>query len=167
MTCKPTTKLLRLMLFVGLSLLAQTTPAKILNLAQQNSAMPTTEMSVAHEVNLFRRQHSLPALKLSAAISDIATQHSTAMASHQTAFGHAGFPVRAQALYKEYTKARGVAENVAYADKDDLKPLVRQWFDSSGHRRNILGKYDLTGVGVARDSNGRVYVTQIFVLSHA
>jgi uncharacterized protein YkwD len=32
-----------------------------------------------------------------------------------------------------------------------------------GHRKNIEGPYEVTGIGVARNAQGEVYFTQIFV----
>lgn len=52
----------------------------------------------------------------------------------------------------------GPASNVA-------AQTVRLWLDSEGHRRNMLEPaYTHTGVGVAIDSDGIWYVTQVYVL---
>ena len=39
---------------------------------------------------------------------------------------------------------------------------VAGWMNSSGHRKNILGDFDMLGVGVAV-KNGRVYWVQLFI----
>ncbi len=45
--------------------------------------------------------------------------------------------------------------------------VVKQWLLSPGHRQNIRGNYNLTGIGVARDERGRPYYTQMFVRTKA
>ena len=57
------------------------------------------------------------------------------------------------------------AENVASSQgyPDAAAEAVRGWLGSAGHRKNIEGPYDRTGVGVARSATGEVFFTQIFV----
>jgi uncharacterized protein YkwD len=41
---------------------------------------------------------------------------------------------------------------------------VDQWMNSDTHRQNILDrKYNVTGIGMARDRNGRIYITEVFI----
>jgi uncharacterized protein YkwD len=54
------------------------------------------------------------------------------------------------------------AENVAYGNIT-AKEVVDNWLKSPGHRRNIEGKYTITGIGVAKSSDGTIFFTQIFV----
>ncbi|MGF1675504.1 MAG: CAP domain-containing protein, partial [Rivularia sp. (in: cyanobacteria)] len=60
---------------------------------------------------------------------------------------------------------RGVAENVAYnqGHRNPGKSAVEGWIKSSGHHRNIVGKYQVTGIGVAKNAQGEYYFTQLFV----
>jgi len=61
---------------------------------------------------------------------------------------------------------RGMAENVGindYPPSETVRAAVSGWLGSRGHRKNIEGRYDLTGVGIARDARGVYYYTQIFV----
>jgi hypothetical protein len=39
---------------------------------------------------------------------------------------------------------------------------VDGWIKSPGHRHNIVGRYNLTGIGIVRDSAGKLYYTQLF-----
>jgi uncharacterized protein YkwD len=133
----------------------------------KSNTQDTTPTSVLADINADRQQHGLPQLQLNAAISQAATQHSQDMATHKLAFGHGGFSSRSSNLYATFRGAQGMAENVAYSDIDNAKTLVQFWFNSSGHRKNILGNYNLTGIGIAHDANGRVYATQIFLRSRA
>jgi uncharacterized protein YkwD len=60
---------------------------------------------------------------------------------------------------------RRTAENVAFdqGHPDPPAAAVRGWLASCGHRENIEGPYELTGVGVVSNAKGEVYFTQIFV----
>ncbi|MFW6773577.1 CAP domain-containing protein [Nocardioides sp. CPCC 205120] len=53
-----------------------------------------------------------------------------------------------------------VAENIAYGY--NVTGVVDAWMGSPGHRANILGDFTHIGVGIAADSNGRLYYVQNF-----
>ena len=55
------------------------------------------------------------------------------------------------------------AENIAKG-QGSAEDAVRNWMNSQGHRANILNStYNQIGVGVARDSKGVLYWTQMFI----
>lgn len=57
------------------------------------------------------------------------------------------------------------AENIASGQKT-AEEVMETWMNSSGHRANVLNStYNQIGVGVARDSNGNLYWTQMFIKS--
>lgn len=59
-----------------------------------------------------------------------------------------------------YTAA---GENIAMGQRTP-KEVMDAWMASSGHRRNILSPtFTQIGVGVAKDSRGRLYWTQMFI----
>lgn len=118
--------------------------------------------AILHYVNVYRIKHHLAPLTLKNTISQEAQKHSRDMAVSATPFGHHGFNQRIQRLYQKYPKSRGGAENVAYY-KLDAKKLVDAWIASRGHRQNILGNYNLTGIGIAHNKKGWGYYTQIFI----
>ena len=119
---------------------------------------------IYEEINAYRSAHGLSPLTLSPIISEEAKSHSIAMADNSVPFGHDGFKNRMHDLFREFSHARGIAENVAYGDEDrNSHELVAMWLRSPGHLRNIVGNYNLTGIGLARDANGRVFATQIFL----
>ncbi|MBV6624708.1 MAG: CAP domain-containing protein [Rivularia sp. (in: Bacteria)] len=122
------------------------------------------EKSVHQQINQYRKKQGLKPLKINSKISKIARQHSKKMAEKQVAFGHNGSSSRYKQISK-FVDYRGVAENVAYnmGYKNPGKNAVTGWIKSSGHRRNIKGKYQVTGIGVAKNSKGEYYFTQLFV----
>ena len=119
---------------------------------------------ILYYINEYRVKHHLSPLKMNNAISEEAAKHSRAMASKTMPFGHNDFNGRIKRLYKKIALCRGGAENVAYYRIDDKK-LVDGWIASSGHRQNIVGNYNLTGIGIAHGKTGWAYYTQIFLRS--
>lgn len=118
--------------------------------------------SVFQYVNQYRAQHGLSALILNPVLSQEATQHSQDMAAHRLPVGHDGFDQRMKHVLAKLEGVSSGAENVAYR-YPTAKIVVDGWMHSPGHRRNILGHYTLTGIGVARDEKGHPYYTQMFL----
>lgn len=124
------------------------------------------ESAVLQHVNEYRAKHGLSALIFNSTMSQEAVAHSRAMATSHIGFGHLGFEGRIKRLYRVIPNANGGSENVA-AGKWNAKQVVDGWMNSPGHRRNILGHYNVTGIGIAHDSRGRTYYTQIFIRKDA
>jgi len=124
------------------------------------------EKKVWEEVNNYRHKHGWEELKLNAVMTREAEQHSREMAEHKIPFGHKKFNDRIHRILTTIEKPNGGAENVAYFKKNGAE-VVRLWLTSSGHRHNIQGHYNLTGVGVVRDEKGWLYYTQIFARNDA
>lgn len=132
---------------------------------QHSYAAPTEEampLQILHYINEYRVAHGLNTLKMNEQVSEEARLHSRNMAIHRIGFGHIGFGKRIERLYKRVGNCQGGAENVAYNYKS-AKTVVSEWIKSPGHRRNIVGNYNLTGIGIARDAQGKPYYTQIFL----
>lgn len=115
------------------------------------------------DINSYRSEHNLPPLKLNQVISEQAQQHSDDMATNKISFGHDGFKVRMSKIFDQLS-SKAMAENVAFTS-DNARTVVKLWLNSPGHRKNIEGNYNRTGIGIAHDRNGGVYVTQIFLLT--
>jgi uncharacterized protein YkwD len=122
------------------------------------------EKSVFTQINQYRTKRGLKKLILSEKISQQARIHSQNMALGQVPFSHQGFEQRVMAIPLKYISA---AENVAYNTgySNPAKEAVSGWLKSPGHLKNLQGKYNLTGVGVATNEQGEVYLTQIFLSS--
>ncbi|HEY2918386.1 MAG TPA: CAP domain-containing protein [Candidatus Binatia bacterium] len=120
--------------------------------------------SVHRQVNEFRREHGLKPLTLDPSISAEAREHSAEMARSGKTLGHRGFNQRLEDIRKKIPY-RAAAENVAAAAgyEDPARTVVEGWKNSREHRKNMLGDFSLTGIGVAQSSNGTYFFTQIFV----
>ncbi len=113
-------------------------------------------------INQYRTSIGMPVLKMVDDASNEAAVHSTEMAGHIIPFGHEGFETRITNIQKSMGSVHAAAENVAYGMLT-AKTVVDGWLNSSGHKKNIEGNYNLTGIGVAKGSDGLIYFTQIFL----
>jgi uncharacterized protein YkwD len=125
--------------------------------------MNPLELSIHDRVNQYRQAQNLPPLAFDPTISAQARAHSTKMAN-TSRLSHDGFKERVEVVAKTISY-KGAAENVAYnmghTHPDDT--AVKGWIKSPGHQVNMVGAYDLTGIGVAQNDKGEYYFTQIFI----
>jgi uncharacterized protein YkwD len=122
---------------------------------------PGMEEQILELVNKYRKEKGLPALQSNFVIASVAREHTMNMATRRVAFGHSGFSARSKYIMSKVNGVTAVSENVAYGSQT-AEEVVKQWLNSPEHRKNIEGKYRLTGIGVARDVKSRLYFTQIF-----
>jgi len=116
---------------------------------------------VLSQTNKFRRSKGLPALIIREELNAIAQKHSRDMASGRVRFGHGGFAKRNAMAKNKIKPLYSFAENVACGATSG-KQVVTMWKNSSGHRRNMLGRYKYIGIGTAKDRRGRIFYTQVF-----
>lgn len=129
------------------------------------SFVPANNSSLVDDVllqtNKFRRSKGLPVLVMNEDLNAIAQKHSENMAKGRVGFGHAGFSKRDAAAKKKVSSIHAFAENVAYGANSG-KEAVTMWKNSSGHRKNMLGRYKYIGIGVAKNRKGQIFYTQVF-----
>lgn len=132
--------------------------------AQTNVNTAAIEAAVFQQINQYRSSQNLPLLTRDSRIDEKAKIHSQNMASGKVPFSHDGFQARVRAIGIPFSR---VAENVAYnqGSRDAATTAVQGWLKSSGHLANIRGNYNLTGIGVASNSKGQIFFTQIFLTS--
>ncbi|HEY1055715.1 MAG TPA: CAP domain-containing protein, partial [Emticicia sp.] len=137
--------------------------------AQENTSdedFTVMEQSILSEINAYRATKRLKPLQMVSLITDAATKHSKDMGRGRVPFGHDGFDERMDKVMRKIDNANACAENVAFG-KFTAEQVVREWIKSPGHRRNIEGNYNLTGIGVVRGKDGYPYFTQIFINQRA
>jgi uncharacterized protein YkwD len=125
--------------------------------------MNSIELATYNLVNKYRQTRNLPPLVADPDISAQAKAHSERMARSGN-MSHDGFNDRVASVAKTIVY-RNAAENVAYNmgyGQPDLV-AVQGWIESPGHKKNMIGQFDLTGIGVARGARGEYYFTQIFI----
>jgi uncharacterized protein YkwD len=118
-------------------------------------------------INSERARNGLPPLVWDAELCRMARLHSEKMA-RLNFFDHEGpdgdLPERAR---ESGIRWRSLAENIALNQgyNDPVTLAVDQWMHSPGHRANILrGIFTHSAIGIARAADGRVYLTQVFIL---
>jgi uncharacterized protein YkwD len=129
---------------------------------QRDPALDKWEAAIIESVNAHRSSLGLPPLAFDERLRALAREHSESMAAGNVPLGHSGFEARIATLGRPYRRAaENAASNRGFADP--AAAAVSRWISSPEHRRNIEGDFSLTGVGVARASNGTCYFTQIFL----
>ena len=122
------------------------------------------QKEVVDLVNIERTNRGLNPLKLDKELSNVATTKSQDMID-KNYFDHNsptyGSPF--DMMKKFGISYRSAGENIAMGQKSP-KEVVNAWMNSQGHRENILNSsFTDIGVGVAKDSNGTIYWTQMFI----
>lgn len=122
------------------------------------------EMEVVRLVNVERAKVRLKPLKENVYLSKVARIKSQDMINKKY-FSHYsptyGSPF--QMMKKFGIKYTTAGENIAMGQRS-AREVMAAWMASPGHRRNILNpNFTQIGVGVARDSRGRLYWTQMFI----
>lgn len=116
---------------------------------------------IFERINQHRAQQYLPLLQINPHIQVAATQHAQDMADGRQPFGHGGFQERARILLNKLS-GTSVAENVALGSAN-AERIVQTWLESSGHRNNIEGDFDWTGIGIAQSNEQEYYYCQLFI----
>jgi uncharacterized protein YkwD len=136
------------------SQLAPPTPKVVMN---------SSELAILNRVNEYRQSKNMPPLTIDPVISAQAKVHSERMA-RVGKITHDGFNDRVESVAKEIvyrSASENVGYNVGYAQPEAI--AVEDWINSPGHQKNMVGRYDLTGIGSAQNSKGEYYFTQIFI----
>ena len=122
----------------------------------------TMEQQTHKLVNDYRQSRGLPPLVFNETIAQQARQHSIDMGGRT--LNHDGFDARVTAITTTI-KVSSAAENVALNNgfSDPAQEAVTGWINSTPHRINMEGDFDLTGIGIDKESDGTFYFTQIFI----
>jgi uncharacterized protein YkwD len=125
------------------------------------------EEQVFQAINRVRAEHHLLPLSAAKDLSVVARLHSQDMAARNY-FSHVspeGDNVRKRIARNGITNWNRLAENIAmnYGFGNPATIAVKGWLESPSHRHNILDEnLTETGIGVALDAKGRIYLTQLF-----
>jgi uncharacterized protein YkwD len=124
----------------------------------ENSADAFMELVNDHRAGL-----GLHPLTHDAKLAAIALTHSQNMAAGSVPFGHTGFSARCSAGRSALGGGNWCAENVAQGQKT-IQDAFKAWMNSPGHRANIeQTRATHTGLGMARNTGGTTYWTQVFI----
>jgi uncharacterized protein YkwD len=156
------TALLAFLLLTNLSACAQTKylNTRITNYNKVNLA--TLNVDILTLINQHRTAMGLNELQMLDVASTEAQQHSLDMEKGTTPFGHDGFENRVADIRNVTGFVSGAAENVAYGNLTAAQ-VVDGWLHSPGHKKNIEGNYNFTGIGTVQRQDGVIFFTQIFI----
>lgn len=130
-------------------------------------------MKFHESVNRYRVSQGLSRLKYHKGLAKLAQEHSEFMMSNAgkfsldgslvTHFGFDGRHLMAQRRYSIETIGENVAASFDMEAGDEMvEKMVQGWISSPNHRHNLRSKWKISGVGVAVDAEGRVFVTQLY-----
>jgi len=138
-------------------------PAVATNKTDEGETEKSTNINylLLKKINEHRASQDLAPLQINPHIQVAATQHAQNMASGNIPFSHDGFQERAKFLIEKLSGS-SVAENVAVG-QEDTELIIHSWLDSAGHRKNIEGNFNLTGIGIALGEDKKMYYCQIFI----
>lgn len=134
--------------------------------SQTTPELAQLEQKMFQAINRHRESNGMSQLQWNTAIAEQARNHSRTMAADRVPLGHEGAEERTKNIAKTIRWV-SISENVAYSTKrtDMIQFLLERWLASSGHRKNIEGDFNLTGIGAALSPDGRYFFTQIFALT--
>ena len=141
-------------------------PGQTLNIPDLQS-VKNLENEVIRLTNIERAKNGLQPLMTNWELSRVARYKSQDMVDNNY-FSHTspvyGSPFK---MMKDFGLSYTTAgENIAMGQRSPQE-VVNAWMNSSGHRRNILNSsYNQIGVGLATNSQGRLYWTQHFIKSN-
>lgn len=119
-------------------------------------------------INSERAKNGLPPLVWDGELCRVARLHSDNM-GRLNFFEHEG-PDGTDLLDRVSARNimwKSLGENIAYnqGEDDPVGVAVDQWMHSPKHRSNILRKhFTHSALGITRTSDGRVYLTQVFIM---
>jgi hypothetical protein len=126
------------------------------------------EQNVVEAVNRYRVEHGLPMLRPNARIATVARRHSEAAARGETRLSDGQGRLRARAVSVSMpvqTWAEDVVEGHVF--DADPAPQLSAMLVAAARAHLETAAFEDVGVGVARDSHGRYYLTQLLILSRA
>jgi len=117
-------------------------------------------------VNAERAKVGRKPLRGSKPLNDMAQKHSKFQASSALTEGkpsHFGSQNRAQYAYLKYgiENLGEIIYTVPASDSDPAGTAVRAWVKSKENNRHMKMSWTLTGIGVYRASNGKIYITML------
>ena len=130
--------------------------------------LDSAENEIFQLINRQRSRSRLEILNWDDDLADLARDYSQEMAdenffSHRDRRGRDVADRAERSGIRRWTK---IGENLFFCDgfRNFSNLAVSGWLKSASHRKNMLAPdWTKTGIGVAQDRNGRIYITQIFI----
>ena len=114
-------------------------------------------------VNDFRQEQGLEPLTLDPRISAEAREHSAKWPEAAAGLAIAALTGACKTSERKFLIALRQRTSVNVGYDNPARAAVEGWKKSSEHRKNMLGDFSLTGIGIAQSQAGGYFFTQIFV----
>ncbi len=121
--------------------------------------LKAVEQELLEIVNAHRSSLGYTVLQFNKVAYAYANEHNDYMIV-KGSLSHDNFSARASGISNE-VNAEMVAENVA-KDYPNASSAFESWLSSPSHRKTLEGDFTHTGISVKKDSNGKLYYTQLF-----
>lgn len=121
-----------------------------------SSAAPADETALVELINQSRSEVGLARLVVDPDLTETARDHTAEMIAAGDIFHSSNGELAASV-----TGWLLLGQNVGLGPKPTV--LHQAFMDSESHRANILGDFDLVGIGADRASDGTIFVTVIFM----
>lgn len=115
-------------------------------------------------VNEARIENGLTPLKINEELNNIAIMKAKDMAEEEIlSHNSKRYGMTFNIIKEKGIKFSAAGENIArWHDTPEF--VVERWLNSKGHRDNILNpNYDETGIGMAKDKDGKNYWVELFI----
>ncbi|HEX6220433.1 MAG TPA: CAP domain-containing protein [Acidimicrobiia bacterium] len=129
----------------------------IVGISASAAADSGTEQGFLSKINAERSSRGLGTLSVDGGLSSHARAHTAEMIAADDLYHSSSGELQAAAG----SGWSAIAENVGRGGTVDS--LHTAFMNSSGHRANILGDYNFVGIGTGTASDGRLYVTVVFM----
>lgn len=123
------------------------------------------EQAILDLINAQREKAEKPPLKANGQLTEAARGHAVNMAKQKKMDHVLDDKGPADRVKEIGYKYKVTGENVAMTPKLNPQQAVKVWMNSPPHKANILSEkfaYEETGIGLARDTAGKVYYCQVF-----
>ncbi len=147
-----------MLLFAFVVVSCSTEPIESANSPEAENAIEV-EQELLGIVNEHRISLGYADLDYSAIAYEYANKHTDYMIA-KGSINHDNFSARASDI-SQAVNASFVSENVA-KDYDSAVEAFQKWLASSDHRKTMEGEFTHTAVSVKRNSDGKLYFTQLF-----
>jgi uncharacterized protein YkwD len=116
--------------------------------------------------NDHRKAHKMPELLRNDKLAESAQQHAEEMSGVAPSgkFAHFSHEGAMERFERTGLACINCAENLARVHGHDDIPaaVVNGWIESPGHRRNLVGPFNVCGIGVSTNGEGVTFVSQLY-----
>jgi uncharacterized protein YkwD len=136
--------------------------ALFLGLVVQAGELREFELEMVELINLEREARGLKPLEFVAELAEVAREHSRVMMTSNKVSHEADGRLMEERIQKRVSNACRFGENIT--KHYNIEYALTDLMSSSGHRGNLLDpNFDAIGIGIEKDGDGLLYITQDFV----